>query len=350
MISILLAAALLAAPAAVKPAAAPASNVGAEAAQKAAESAAQAAESASKAAAAASQAAESAAKAATAAAAAAEKAAGAAEKVAASVEKPAAAPVAAASPAAPAPAAPAAPPPPMWKGTLGLGAIILTGNTETLTFTTNLGLERKDEHWIIGIKGYGAYGQTTTTPAGSTVSSNQVTALKAGASVRLDRRFTPVFSGYLQASVATDHIASIESRPLVELGASILWFDVKEGDLAKTSFKTDLGFNVGREYRFTYYPTPGRSDPSQVDIVAPHLGASYKYAISKEIQFANDLNLSPNVLNAVRVLFDDTAKLSARLTDTINLGVAFTLTWDSIPAPGKKELDTATLISLEVAL
>jgi hypothetical protein len=87
-----------------------------------------------------------------------------------------------------------------------------------------------------------------------------------------------------------------------------------------------------------------------VNIVAPHLGVAYKYAVSKEISFSNDLDLSPNVLDAVRVLLADTAKLSARLTETINLGVGFTLTWDSIPAPGKKELDTATLISLEVAL
>ena len=347
MISFALAAALLAAPAAAKPA--PAANAGVEAAQKAAESAAQAADSASKAATAASQAAESAAKAATSAAAAADRAAAAADKVAAAVEKPAAAPAAAAAAPAAAPA-PAETPGPVWKGTLGLGTIFLTGNTETLTFTTNLGLERKDEHWIIGVKGYGAYGQTTTTPVGSTVSSNQVTALKAGASLRTDRRFTPIFSGYLQASLATDHVASIEARPLVKLGASIIWFDVKEGKLDKTSFKTDLGLSVGREYRFNYYPTPGRSTPSQVDIVAPHFGASYKYAVSKDIQFSNDLNLSPNVLNEVRVLFDDTAKLSARLTETINLGIGFTLTWDSIPAPGKKELDTATLISLEVAL
>ena len=349
MMTIVLAAALLAAPAAAKPA--PAAN--AEAAQKAAESAAQAAESASKAAAAASQAADSASKAATAAAAAAEKTAGAAERIAAAVEKhaaPAAAPAAAPPAAAPAPAAPAEPPPPAWKGTLGLGSIFLTGNTETLTFTTALALERKSEHWIVGVKAYGAYGQTTTTPAGGSASSNQVTALKAGASVRGDRRFTPIFSGYVQGSVATDHIASVEYRPLGEVGASILWFDVKEGDLAKTSFKTDLGFVAGREYRFTYYPSPGRSTPTQVDIVAPHLGASYKYAISKEIQFSNDLDLTPNVINQVRVLLADTAKVSARLTETVNLGVGFTLTWDSVPAPGKKELDTATLISLEIAL
>ena len=344
MFALALAAALLAAPAAAKPA--PASDP-----SKATEAAVQAADSAAKAADSAAKAAESAAKAADRAAAAAEKAAAAAERsapAAAATPDKAAADKAAAEKAAAEKAAAA----PHWKGTLGAGAILLTGNTETLTFTSSLALERKGEEWITGVKAYGAYGQTTTsaTAAGVTTSTSQVTALKAGVSVRGDRRFTPIFSGYAQASVSTDHVASIESRPLGEIGASIIWFDVKEGDLAKTSLKTDLGFVAGREYRFNYYPTPSGSTPAYVNIVAPHLGVAYKYAVSKEISFSNDLDLSPNVLGAVRVLFADTAKLSARLTETINLAVGFTLTWDSIPAPGKKELDTATLISLEVAL
>ncbi len=342
MFALALAAALLAAPAAAKPA--PASDP-----SKATEAAVQAADSAAKAA-------ESAAKAADRAAAAAEKAAAAAERsapaAAATPDKAAAEKAAADKAAAEKAAAEKAAAAPHWKGTLGAGAILLTGNTETLTFTSSLALERKGEEWITGVKAYGAYGQTTTsaTAAGVTTSSSQVTALKAGVSVRGDRRFSPIFSGYAQASVSTDHVASIESRPLGEIGASIIWFDVKEGDLAKTSLKTDLGFVAGREYRFNYYPTPSGSSPAYVNIVAPHLGIAYKYAVSKEISFSNDLDLSPNVLDAVRVLFADTAKLSARLTETINLAVGFTLTWDSIPAPGKKELDTATLISLEVAL
>ncbi len=349
MFALALAAALLAAPAAAKPA--PASDP-----SKATEAAVQAADSAAKAADSAAKAAESAAKAADRAAAAAEKAAAAAERsapaAAATPDKAAAEKAAAEKAAAENAAAEKAAAAPHWKGTLGAGAILLTGNTETLTFTSSLALERKGEEWITGVKAYGAYGQTTTsaTAAGVTTSTSQVTALKAGVSVRGDRRFTPIFSGYAQASVSTDHVASIESRPLGEIGASIIWFDVKEGDLAKTSLKTDLGFVAGREYRFNYYPTPSGSTPAYVNIVAPHLGVAYKYAVSKEISFSNDLDLSPNVLGAVRVLFADTAKLSARLTETINLAVGFTLTWDSIPAPGKKELDTATLISLEVAL
>ena len=349
MFALALAAALLAAPAAAKPAPASDPSKATEAAVQAADSAAKAAESAAKAA-------ESAAKAADRAAAAAEKAAAAAERsapaAAATPDKAAAEKAAADKAAAEKAAAEKAAAAPHWKGTLGAGAILLTGNTETLTFTSSLALERKGEEWITGVKAYGAYGQTTTsaTAAGVTTSSSQVTALKAGVSVRGDRRFSPIFSGYAQASVSTDHVASIESRPLGEIGASIIWFDVKEGDLAKTSLKTDLGFVAGREYRFNYYPTPSGSSPAYVNIVAPHLGIAYKYAVSKEISFSNDLDLSPNVLDAVRVLFADTAKLSARLTETINLAVGFTLTWDSIPAPGKKELDTATLISLEVAL
>jgi hypothetical protein len=337
MIAIALAAALLAAPAVTKPSAAE------EAADKAAAAAAQAADAASKAAAAAAQAAESAAKAADRAAAAAEKAAATAEKVA---EKPAEKP----AEKAPEKAAekPAEKPAPKWTGTLGLGTIFLTGNTQTITFTSSLALERKSEEWIVGLKAGGAYGQTTLAGTAGGPSTDQVTALSANIQVRGERRFTPIFSGYLQGGILTDHVASIEERPQGEFGGSVLWFDVKEGELAKTSLKTDLGLVAGYEYRQQYYPTVAHLD--SVAIVAPHLGVAYKYAASKEIQFSNDLDLSPNVINAVRLILVDSAKITARLSEGINLAIGFKLNWDTLPAAGKKELDTATLISLEIAL
>src|SRR5512143_971461 len=66
-------------------------------------------------------------------------------------------------PAAPAPVpAPAAPAKSAWTGTVGLGLMSLTGNSRSITFTTNAAAERKSEDWIVGAKLLAAYGENRT--------------------------------------------------------------------------------------------------------------------------------------------------------------------------------------------
>ncbi len=278
---------------------------------------------------------------------AAQKAAEAAEKAAEAATKASAAP--AAAPAAAALAAPAAPAP-AWAGTVNLSLISLTGNSSTLTFSTNAALERKSTDWIWGVKAFGAYGQSTA--SGSSVAT--VTALNAGFQARGDRRFGDQLSLYLLAGIDTDHLKSIESRPFGELGVSLIWFDTKEGDLAKSSFKTDLGFRYGREYRFQYYPVQvsANQDPAlaEVDVVAPRLGAAFRYAISKDIIFTEDVSALGNIVGTARLLFSSTSKISARLTEKVALGVGLVVQDDTVPAPGKVPTDTALTIGLDIGI
>ena len=240
---------------------------------------------------------------------------------------------------------------PTWSGTVALGAIVLTGNSQTLTFSTNAALERKSDEWIWGVKAFSAYGQST---AGGVGASSQVTALNAGIQLRGDRRLTDQLSLYLLAGVDTDHLTSIESRPFGEVGASYIWFDVKEGELQKTTLRTDLGFRYGREYRFQYYPThvgPSQ-DPAfaEVDIVAPRVGLFYRYAFNKEVIFSEDASLLANMSGQARLLFTSTTKLSARLTEKMSLGVGFVVNDDTVPPKGKVPTDTALTVGLEIGI
>ena len=247
------------------------------------------------------------------------------------------------------PPAPAAATSPTWSGTVALGAIVLTGNSQTLTFSTNAALERKSEEWIWGVKAFAAYGQSTATGAES-----QVTALNAGLQLRGDRRLTDQLSLYLLAGVDTDHLKSIEYRPFGEVGVSYIWFDVKEADFQKTTLRTDLGFRYGREYRFQYYPTHvgPTQDPAfaEVDIVAPRLGLFYRYAFNKEVIFTEDASLLANVSGQARLLLVSTSKLSARLTQRMSLGVGFVVNDDTVPPKGKVPTDTALTIGLEIGI
>jgi Protein of unknown function, DUF481 len=282
---------------------------------------------------------------------AAEKAAVAAQKAAEAAQKSAEAVAAlTARPAAPA-AAPAAPPPPdvVWSGTVGLGLIALTGNSQTITFSTNAAIERKSKDWIWGFKASAAYGQNNA--PGQT--SSTVTALNGTFQARGDRRFTDTTSLYLLAGVDTDHLQSIQDRPFGEIGVALIWFDEKQGDLSKTSLRTDLGFRYGREYRFFYYPVGACDGPcnlGEVDIVAPRLGVAYRYAISKDVIFTEDVSAIGNVVNQARLLFTSTTKLASRLTEKVSLGVSFVVNDDTAPVAGKVSTDTALSVGLEVGL
>ncbi len=284
---------------------------------------------------------------------AAEKAADAAARSAAAVEKMTAASAApdSAKAKSPKPAEPpAAPPPQGWTGTVGLGLISLTGNSQSLTFKATGAFEHKSNEWIWGVKANAVYGQQQA--AGASTSS--VSALGGEVQLRGDKRFTQQLSVYVLGGIFSDHIASIEDRPYIETGVSLIWFDNKEPvegtgkSFDKTSLKTDLGFRYGHEYRFQYYPTqmalPG------VDIIAPHAGLAYRYAINKDIIFTQDADLVANLVGDARLLLTTLSKLSSRLTAAVSLGVSFGVSYDSVPAAGRKNTDTALTVGLEVAL
>ncbi|MGZ6126298.1 MAG: DUF481 domain-containing protein, partial [Myxococcales bacterium] len=254
------------------------------------------------------------------------------------------------------PGAPAATPAPVvaqpvvWSGTVALGLIALTGNSQTITFSTTGAFERKSPDWIWGIKAYAAYGQTT--PGGSNTS--EVTALNGGIQARGDRRFTEALSLYLLTGVDTDHLKSIESRPFGEAGVGIIWWDEKVGDLQKSTFRTDLGFRYGREYRFQYYPE--HVGPTQdaafksVEIVAPRLGAVFRYAVNKDMIFTEDASVLGNVVSEARLIFVSTSKISTRLTDKVSLGAGLMVTDDTVPPKGKVRADTALTVGIEVGI
>jgi hypothetical protein len=287
---------------------------------------------------------------------AAEKAAEAAARSAAAVEKMAgiAPKPAEAAPAAAAAAAPAGPPAAVWTGVIGVGLISLTGNSQSLTFKASAALQRKSEEWIWGLKAGAVYGQQQI--AGSNVSS--VSALGASLQLRGDRRFNEMLSVYLIGGIDTDHIASLEERPYGEVGVSLIWFSTKEkiegskDSFEKTSLRTDLGFRYGHEWRFQYYPPPVGVSSSLpgVDIIAPHAAAAYRYALNKDIIFTQDLDAVPNLVNEARLLLTSMSKLSSRLTSTVSLGVSFGIAYDSAPATGRKNVDTALTVGLDVAL
>jgi putative salt-induced outer membrane protein YdiY len=238
------------------------------------------------------------------------------------------------------------PAPVTWSGTVALGLISLTGNSKTLTFSTNSAFERRSPDWIWGMKTFAAYGRNTAGGAAAAA----VTALNAGIQVRGDRRFDDALSVYLLAGIESDHLKSIEERPYGEGGVSLTWFERKVGDLEKSTLRTDVGFRYGHEFRFLYYGAGSPARQEGADIVAPRLGLFYRYAINKNVIFTEDASALESLVGGARALVASTSKISSRLTDKVALGVGFVVTWDSAPPPAKLSTDTALTVALEVGI
>lgn len=294
-------------------------------------------------------AAERAAAAAERAAAAAERAAEASAKMAAATERlaaafaqtPADAPAAEAAPAASAEAASSGH---TWTGTMGLGLIALTGNSSTVTFNGLASAQLKTENWVFAAKAFGVYGRSRP-PDEDALS--EVVAMSAGLQLRGDRRFTEVVSGYLLAGAETDHVKSVELRAIGEAGAGIQWWEDKREDGRISSLRTDLAFQYVHESRFQYYPT--RLNVDDVELGGPRVGVDFRYSLTKDIVFTEEAGVVPNVLGDARVLVTSRTQLISKLTDSLSVAASYLVQYDSDPAPGKKDTDTALSINVEVA-
>ncbi|QSQ23410.1 DUF481 domain-containing protein [Pyxidicoccus parkwayensis] len=253
-----------------------------------------------------------------------------------------------AAPAAPAEAAAASPKKAVWDVTLGAGLISLTGNASTFTFSGLASGQRKTEHWIYAFKAYGSYGRSRPPEVEGEEAVAQVVALNAGGELRGDRRFTQILSGYALVGSEMDHVKSVESRTFGEGGLGILWWDEKTPEGKESYLRTDAAFRYAHETRFQYYPT--RLDLPDVDLGGPRFGAVFRYGLSKNVLFKEDVEVLLSVIGDSRVLANSQTQLSVGLTEALSLSASFLVKTDSEPPAGKVSTDTALALSLEVKL
>jgi len=229
-------------------------------------------------------------------------------------------------------------------GTVTLGAVVLTGNSETTTFAFGSSLTKKTPDWIYGFKATATYGRSNDPNTGV----ESVSALNAAAALRGARRISELVAIYLEGDVDTDHLKSIEWRPTGEAGVSLQLVDKKDGDFQSESLRLDFGFRGGYEYRFQYYPTVVNL-PDQT-IAAPRAGFAARYAFSREAVLGDELTALVNIPDGPRLLLNNVIKLSTRVASSLTFVVSYGIAEDSSPPPGKKQLDTTLTVAFELTI
>lgn len=247
----------------------------------------------------------------------------------------------------PPPAAPAPPPSEgkvKWKGTVGAGLIVLSGNSDSTSFTGSVSASRETFGWIASIKASGAYGESRAAGAAAT----EVSANAAAGQLRLDRKFGAVWAVFAIGGVEADHVANIEYRSAAELGAAAQWVDVKEDDWSKVALRTDVGLRYGYEARYQYYGSPIGPQPG-VELLMPRVGFAFRYAFSKDVFFTEEAEAMTTLTGEARWLAKSVTKLSSRLNRSLTFGAGYTVAHDSRPAEGKETTDQALTALLEVS-
>ena len=178
------------------------------------------------------------------------------------------------------------------------------------------------------------------------VTVSQVTALNAALQLRGDRRFTEKVSGYLLGAAETDHVKSVEFRGAGEAGVGVIWWDEKRKDGGEAFLRTDLAFRYARETRFQYYPS--RLELPDVSLGGPRFGVAFRYGISKDVTFLEELSVLPSLIGDSRLLVNSQTQLSVRLTQTLAIATTFLYLYDSQPAQGKLPTDTSLSVSATI--
>jgi hypothetical protein len=234
-----------------------------------------------------------------------------------------------------------------WTLAAGVGLISITGNAQAITLTGNVGAQCKAKKWILDLKANGSYGQSR--PAGAPQGSvPEITALSALFAAQADYRFSDRISGFVNGGVNTNHVKSIELQAGGGVGLGIIWLDHKDNGFQRSYLSTDVGLSYQRENRFQYFPNP--LDLPDVDLLAPRVALSFRYAVSKEVLFQQTAEVLPNVLGPSRVLVNTLSQISARLISVLSVGVGFAIKYDSRPAENRVPTDTQLTVGLEAAL
>jgi hypothetical protein len=229
-----------------------------------------------------------------------------------------------------------------WNGMFGLGLISLTGNANAVTVTANASAEWKSPEWTVAGKAFGTYGESR--PAGTF--TTQLVALAAGGQLRADRHALGGLSGYGLIGTEADHIKSVELRSFAEVGAAVVWIESVQADFTRAYIRTDLAFRYAREFRQQYYPF--KQQLPDVYLVAPRLGLVMRFGLSEEVAFSEELEALPNLAGDFRVLINSVSKVTARLYQSLSLGISYQVNYDSLPAVGRRSTDTALSVGLEV--
>ncbi|MCY1044412.1 DUF481 domain-containing protein [Corallococcus sp. bb12-1] len=230
-----------------------------------------------------------------------------------------------------------------WSGSAALSFMLLAGNSRALTLTTNGLAEYRTDVWVATFKADVIVESAAS--AEEDDGDEDVVAEALVASVRGERRFTPLLGVYALVYGKTDHLASVELRLDGEVGIAFTLLERDTPDGEEQLLRLDLGLHYSNEARFQYYED--EQDLPDVDLLAPAGRLTFYYPFNDQLKFTQYLEVFPNVLGDSRFVADATTKFSVDITDRLALNTNLLVQLDTAPAAGKAVADVALTLGAE---
>jgi putative salt-induced outer membrane protein YdiY len=222
---------------------------------------------------------------------------------------------------------------------LSAGGQFSSGNSKLIAATANGKFDM-----LRGMDGFGAalvanYGEGA--PPGQKI---ETTAQNLQGRLRYDRYLIESTSLFLIGTGRHDRFQGLDFRLNIDPGAKYLFVHTDP-----TQFWTELGYDFQYDIR--------RDDALQPDPMVPPLAkhgtdhsarlfVGFKHAFNKEVTFGTGVEYLQSLVDGTRARLNYDALFAANIGAGLALGLGFSARYDHAPLPDKKNVDTATTVSI----
>ncbi len=233
------------------------------------------------------------------------------------------------------------PEPGPWEGSsLTLGLDWLTGNIRSLTVDGEGLAEYHSPRWILDLEVEAVHERSAPPGEAQREVANSVSGWARG-----ERRFTPLLSGFLYVGSGESRFASVELLLEAEAGVGFSVLDHRPGARDELVLRLYVGAHYTRELRYQYYPV--RMDVPDQDVWSPGLAMTFRAGLNPYVKLSEYAFLFPA---PTRTLVRSKTRLSSSLVGHLALAADFTVSSNTVPAPGKARTDTELTLGLLVEL
>lgn len=213
-----------------------------------------------------------------------------------------------------------------WEGSLGLSALITSGNSDTQSLGADVAFKRKPMPW----------GLEVTAQFARVEDQGVKTAERYLARLRGERMLDERWSLFAGAGFEQDKFAGFDRRTVIEAGGK---YGALLGPVHELSF--DAGLTWTREEFVS-----GLDD----DYLGALFGLAYAWKISDTAKLTERLVTYPNLDDSNDWRLTSETALQADLNSRLALKLGYLLRYDHQPPPGFEDTDTTTTVSLVVKL
>lgn len=230
---------------------------------------------------------------------------------------------------------------PKWETSAGFALTYARGNTENLLFVVNLDTSRKWEKNEIALGASGGYGEsqvTTTDAAGNITRETQKNTDFARAYGQYNRLFSDKLYGYVNAKGLHDDIANVMYRATLSPGVGYYFIKKKQ---------TTLDVEIGPGYVWERKYDEVRNDYDNNDYATIRFGQKFQHKFGDRARVWESLEYLPQITDFGRFILNFEVGAEADLTKKLAIRVVCQDTYDSDPAPGRKNNDIKILTGIQ---